>query len=229
VASCRSGVLLLSMAAVLVGATDTRAQSAAIPAWDTAVMTGVFVGHPSVRENTQRDSYDDWYHTATLGIAAGRYLTPHLKAEGELLLSGEGRRYLQQIVQVPGVGPYPIGSEQMVRTNGVSANLVWQFFENQWAHPFVFAGAALDFDRERVRTWSQSYYRGDPRAPGNEVRLSEDRTHDSGTTMRVRGVLGTGGKFYITPRSFFRTDARIGIGGEGSRHLAFRLGFGVDF
>jgi hypothetical protein len=194
-------------------------------------MTGLFVGHPG-RTGTFESAYDDWYNAATLAVSVGRYLTPHLKIEGEGMISGEGRRFVQQLVPVPGVpavGLFPVGSEQMVRTNGLSAGLTWQFFQNQWAHPFVFGGVALDFDRTRIETWPQSYYRGDPRIPGNEIPLTERGVRDLGTSREVRAVIGTGAKLYMTQHSFFKTDARVNVGGERNGHLSFRLGFGVDF
>lgn len=221
---------ILGVIAVLGTAIEAPAQSVLAPSdprWDTSAMTGIFIGHPA--DLSPGDHFDDWYLGATLAITAGRYLTKHLKAEGELTLSSEGERYVQQLVQVPGVGPYPLGSQQMVRTNGVSGSLVWQFLDNQWVHPFVFGGAALDFDRTRVRTWGQSYYRGDPRLPGNEIVVARDRLEDLGTTTRARGIIGTGIKIYVSPRAFFRSDARVGVGGENSGHVAFRLGLGVDF
>jgi hypothetical protein len=207
---------------------DARAQPPRVTAWDSSAVTGLFLGHPGRLAGTD-SGFDDWYAAGTLGITVGRYLTPHLKAEAEFTTSGEGARYVQQFVQVPGAGPYPIGSEQMLRTNGVGATLAWQFFDNQWVHPFVFGGLALDFDRTRVHTWAQSYYRGDPRVPGNELRIAEERTVDLGTSRRMRGMFGTGGKFYVSERTFFRTDARVAIDGESRGHLSFRVGFGMDF
>lgn len=218
----------LSILVLLSIAADAGAQTTAdIPKWDFAASTGVFVGHPG--EPSGIGHYDDWYHTATLGLTAGRYLTPHLKVEGEFTISGEGSRYVQRTIDVPGIGPRPVGAEQMLRTNSVSGALVWQFFDNQWVHPFVMAGATLDLDRERVHTWAQSYYRGDPRLPGSEVVISADRVDDLGTRATVRGLIGGGAKLYVAPRAFFRADTRLALGESTRGHVAFRLGFGVDF
>lgn len=222
----------LSLVGCLVlGVTHAQAQSGVSPGWDVSVMTGLFTGHPG-RADGFESAYDDWYHAATLGVSVGRYLTPHLKIEGEGMISGEGKRFVQQLVPVPGVpsaGLFPIGSEQRVRTSGVSAGLAWQFFENQWAHPFVFGGVALDFDRTRLETWQQSYYRGDPRIPGNAIPLAQQGIRDLGTEPEVRAVIGTGVKLYMSPHSFFKTDVRVNAGGQSDGHVSFRLGFGVDF
>jgi hypothetical protein len=219
---------LFAVGLVLAGAPDAGAQSAVVlPAWDSSVVTGLFVGMPG--EVSERESYDETYQVATIAVTAGRYFTPHLKLEGEVTFSGEGGRYVQRFVQVPGVGPYPVSAEQMVRTNSVSGVIVWQFLENQWTHPFVFAGASLDFDRERFHTYQQFYYRGDPRVPGNEVVVAADETADLGTTERLRGLVGAGTKVYIGTRAFVRFDTRVGFSGDTGGHVAFRIGVGVDF
>jgi hypothetical protein len=213
---------------MLSAAATARAQSIAVPSgWDVSGMGGFFFGRPA--DTSQDRQYDRWYNAGTLAITAGRYLTRHLKIEAEGVVAGEGERYVTRLVQVPGGGgPFPISSEQFVRINGVSGAIVWQFFDNQWVHPFVSAGASLDFDRERRHTWPQSYYRGDPRVPGNEVQIVREGTEDLGTTRRARATIGVGAKVYVLPRAFFRTDARIGFDSR-SGHVALRVGFGTDF
>jgi len=213
---------------MLSAAGPAHAQTAAPPSrWDVSGMGGLFLGQPE--ETSDARQYDRWYNAGTLAITAGRYLTPHLKIEAEGVVSGEGERYVTRLVQVPGAaGPYPISSDQFVRISSVSGAVVWQFFENQWVHPFVSAGASLDFDRERRHTWPQVYYRGDPRIPGNEIPIAIEATEDLGTTRRVRGTVGAGAKVYITPRAFFRSDTRIGLSPRGG-HVVLRVGFGMDF
>jgi hypothetical protein len=221
-------VAILSVLCVFLAAVDSRAQTAPVPhRWDVAVGTGIFNGHPG--HSVAAESYDDWYHTATLALTVGRYLTPHVKVEGEVTLNREGGWYGQRLIDVPGVGPYPVSLEQFTRTNSVSATIGWQFFENQWVHPFMMAGISADFDRSRAHIWPQSYFRGDPRVPGNETVISTDRVEQLGTTRAARGLIGGGAKLYVTPQAFFRADTRIGIGADSSGHVAFRLGFGVDF
>jgi hypothetical protein len=221
-------VATLSVLLVLFVAADAVAQTGpAVSRWDVAAGTGVFNGHASNPAATE--SYDDWYHTATLGVTVGRYLTSHVKVEGELTLSGEGSRYGQRLIDVPGVGLRPVSLEQLTRTNSMSAALAWQFHENQWVHPFVMAGVSVDFDRTGVHTWPQSYFVGDPRIPGTGVLVAHDRVEHLGTTSTARGLIGGGAKLYVSPQAFFRADTRIGIGRDSSGHVAFRLGFGVDF
>jgi hypothetical protein len=213
---------------VLITAVPVRAQSAAVPSrWDVSGMGGLFLGRPA--ETSDDRQYDRWYNAGTLAITAGRYLTRHVKIEAEGVVAAEGERYVTRLVQVPGAaGPFHVSSEEFVRINSLSSAVVWQFFENQWVHPFVSAGASLDFDRERRHTWPQSFFRGDPRIPGNEVPIAIENTRDLGTTRRARANVGAGVKVYVTPRAFFRTDTRIAFGSR-SGHVALRLGAGVDF
>lgn len=197
------------------------------PQCDVAATTGVFLGHPQSPDDSE--SFDQWYHTSTLGITAGRYLTTHLKLEGEITFSREGSRYVLRLVDVPGVGPRPVSAEQLTRTNSASGAVVWQFLDNQWVHPFLLAGATVDFDREGLHLWQQSFFSGDPRIAGNEVVVSTEHVEHFATAAHVRGLLGGGAKLYVSPNAFFRADSRIGIGRDDSGHVAFRLGFGVDF
>jgi hypothetical protein len=215
------------LAACLASATTAAAQTAPnIPRWDVSTQTGVFLNRPS---DGSPVSWDPWYAAANVGVSAGRYLTEHLKLEGEVTFSNEGERYVTRVVQVPGVGPYPVGSEQMMRTTSASGVVAWQFLENRWAHPFVFAGAALDVEDERIRTWRQSIYRGDPRIPGSEVVIATEQFSDLGSTARTRALFGAGAKLYVGSRAYFRTDTRVGVGSRDSVHVSIRVGFGTDF
>lgn len=211
---------------VLLAAVEAAAQSPpAARRWDLAAETGVFANHPP---NTALvESYDDWYHSPIFSLTAGRYLTSHVKVEGELLLSAEGGRYGQRLVDVSRDRLQPVAVDQMTRTDSGSLALAWQFFDNQWVHPFVLAGVSVDFDRTTVRT--APYYVGDPRVVGSQLVLTPGGVDALGTTTTARALIGGGAKLYVSPRAFFRADTRIGIGTGSSGHVAFRLGFGVDF
>lgn len=219
------GILFL----VTATATHSAAQTAAnLPRWDIAVGAGVFVAHP--QPLPEIDSYQGWYRSWALSTGAGRYLSPHLKVEGEVTLTGAGRLYGQRDVEVPGFfGPYPILTERVTRTTSASGALVWQFFDNQWVHPFVLAGAALDFDRRTDLTHRQTYYRGEPNLPPREVVVAEESLDHHGIDRVTRAFVGGGAKVYVSSRAFFRADSRLALGSDESRHVLFRLAFGVDF
>jgi hypothetical protein len=200
--------------------------TAATP-WDSTVVVGLLSGRP---QPTGTRSYaDDWFNAAELGAVIGRHLTPHVKAELELSTSTEGRRFVERYVQPPNYpNPVPIGAEQFTRIHEVGASLTYQFFENEWVHPFVQVGAVMDLDRVRTHTWAQSFFTGDSRASGNQVIVADENETMPKTSIRGRGVVGAGAKFYVTPRVFVRTDGRFAVGASG-QHLVLRAGVGVDF
>lgn len=215
----RTAILVLSVVGAARAASGQTPQL--VPRWDLSAQTGVFVARPA--EQTGADTWDRWYHAASAGISTGRYLTPHVKLEGEVIFTTEGERYLTRIVQAPGFGPLSLPIEQHLRTTSASAAVAWQFFENRWVHPFVLAGAAVDVEQERRHTFPPFSFRGGP--PGG-FPITESIEH--ATTTRARGLVGGGAKLYAGPRAFFRADTRIGIGSRGSAHVSFRIGFGVD-
>lgn len=197
-----------------------------LPGWDASVVAGGLVAD---RDMPATVAYRQWFHTGTVGIVAGRYWSPHFKSEIEFSTSGEDDRYISRYVGVSTAQYSPtFGSEQFLRVQEVSATAVWQFFENQWVHPFLQGGLTMDFETSRLHTWPQSYYTGDPRTPANRVVLAEERTEGPTSSSELRGVVGGGAKFYLAPRVFLRTDARVTLGRSG-RHATFRGGFGVDF
>jgi hypothetical protein len=130
---------------------------------------------------------------------------------------------------VPGYPqPVPLGADQFTQVREIGASLTYQFLDNEWVHPFLQVGVAVDFDRVRTRTWAQHFFTGDPRQPGTEVIVSDDRSTTPVTSTHARAVVGGGAKFYVTPRVFVRTDGRFAAG-AGTRHLALRIGLGWDF
>ena len=220
-------VLLLALI-VAVSARAAAAQPPSDPThhtpWDVAVMVAAVAGHPP--NQTERDFGDDWFNTGAVAIVTGRHLTPHVKLELDVAATGDGRRWIEKSIRVPGY-PSPIfyGAERFTRVRSATGSLVFQFLENQWAHPFVQVGAAIDADREYERTALQMFY---PPRPEGPVVLSDNGESAAETTVRARLLVGVGAKLYVTPRVFFRTDGRAAID-RALRHLSVRAGFGVDF
>lgn len=194
---------------------------------DVTAVAGVLAARPDLDDD---DPYrDDWYQSGHVAVIVGRHLSRNLKVELELSTSAEGRQYLYRLISVPAVlYPVPIASERFARQQQVSGSLVWQFFDNEWVHPFVHAGVAADFERVRSYTPPQSHYVGDPRLPNSRFVLTEERREGPDTTTRAGVVVGGGAKLYVTPRMFVRTDGRF-TGNTRAHHVEFRLGLGVDF
>jgi hypothetical protein len=195
--------------------------------WDVTFLAGFLAGHSEVQET--RGYRDEWFHTGQGGITLGRHLSPHVKVDVEFTGSGEGRRFIDRYVTLPGFPyPVPIGSEQHSSLRQVVTTATWQFFDNEWIHPFVQGGVTVDFDRVRTHTWRQEHYTGDPRLPGTRVVIAEEAKEGPITTTTARAVVGGGVKMYASPRVFIRSDARFAAG-RRAQHLVFRIGVGVDF
>lgn len=194
--------------------------------WEVTAIAGILGGRGP--EPSAQQYRDNWFQTGLGGLLVGRYLTSHLKLEVEGSGTGEGTRYLQRNVMLPGYpGLYPITSEVHTSVKSVATTVAWQFFENEWLHPFVQAGVSVDFDRRTVYTWPQQYYTGDPSRGGERVDIpgGVDGPHH---TRALRAVVAGGVKMYVSPRLFLRADGRASAG-QTRQHVAFRVGFGAEF
>jgi hypothetical protein len=196
--------------------------------WDIAAFGGLVTAHAPVER--QADDYrQDWFQTGHAGVTIGRHLTSHLKVEADLAATGTGTQFVQRFVTVPGrTTPYLVGAEAETSLRWAGAEATWQFFDNEWVHPFVFAGLSAQFDRRSVHVWEQYFYAGDARVPGNQFLLVPESREGPTTTTSVSGVFGGGAKLYVTDRAFFRADARFGASPR-TRSVSFRAGLGVDF
>src|SRR5262245_43819550 len=218
--TCRAAIAWM----FLLGASSIAHAQAA---WDVTGVVGVFAGHQGADEN--ETSYDDWFHTGQGGIMIGRHVTRHLKVEFDASATGTGTRFIQRYVTVPGSANRAlIGAEAELAIRSLAAAATWQFFDNEWVHPFVTAGFSADFDRRRVHVWQQPYYTGDARVSGNQTLVVPESRDGPDTTTRLRGLVGAGVKFYFTERGFVRTDGRITLG-PNQQNVAFRIGIGLDF
>jgi hypothetical protein len=143
-------------------------------------------------------------------------------------VSGEGKQFVQQFVTVPGLGgPFPVGAEVSTSIRSFAGTVTWQFFDNEWVHPFVSAGVSADVEHRSLQVWEQYYYAGDPRLPGGPILVAPEKRKEP-TTTAVRALLGGGVKLYVLERAFIRADGRVSVDGK-RQNVAFRAGIGVDF
>ena len=213
----------LSLAGLLVAGVPV--ESDAQSAWDVAAFAGVFAG--SVPLDRKEPYADDSFHTGQAGVIVARHLTRHLKVEFEASGTGRGSQFVHQLVTVPGLTfPYPVGSEVTTSVRTLVGAVAWQFFDNEWVHPFLIAGVAADFERRSVHVWEQRYYPGDPRT--GPVLVAAARREGPDTSRVMRGLFGGGAKLYVHERAFIRADGRMSIGAH-TPNVAFRIGVGVDF
>jgi hypothetical protein len=212
---------------ILAHAQTSQSSPTVATPWDSTVVVGLLSGRPEPA--SERGYADDWFNAAELGGILGRHLTPHAKIEVALSTSREGRRFVERYIQPPSYPfPVPLGTDEFTRVHEVGASFTYQFFENEWVHPFVQLGAGIDIERVRTHTWPQSFFTGDPRLPGSQVVVAREGETGPVTIIHGRAVVGAGAKFYVTPRVFVRTEGRFAAGG-GGQHLSLRAGVGVDF
>ena len=94
------------------------ASAEAQPSWDIGASIGTF----GIAPQTPQESYsDDWYFDGRYAVSIGKYWTEHIKTEIEFAHSGEGTRYVQRFIDMPGVPPhYSIPGEESNRLQQVS-------------------------------------------------------------------------------------------------------------
>jgi hypothetical protein len=190
-----------------------------LPRGDIAVVTGWIRAQ---RDELEPQVYRTTYSEPLGALIGGVYWTEHLKTEIEGGGSGQHQLFGSERIEL-GRG----FAQNIYRTHYVSARTFsvtqsWQFFHNTWVHPFVGAGIDLDWQRRRTEvetflTTPTSYFNDRERLP-DEVERS----------VKVRGALATGFKFYATRRAFVRTDVRISLR-DGFDAIRWRIGGGIDF
>lgn len=220
----RTPTLLCALVLLLPAA--VRGQSSEPPKWDFAVTTGLFEGRPGQEGPS---SYgDDWYTSARAAISVGRYWTPHLKTEAEVMTSGEGMRYAQRVATLPDHTLWPYGAQEYFRLSQGSARVVWQLLDNRWIHPYVVAGVTLDADRRHALIAEQYQYPGDTRAPGIRRLVAPQQTEEAATDYRVGAMVGAGAKLYLSSRTFANTAVLV-THAKPFKTVSFILGLGLDF
>jgi len=203
-----------------------QAQASDPPKWDFAATTGLYEHQPGPRDAQGYGDY--WFATWKSGATLGRYWAPHFKTEIELATTGEGRRWSQRFVFVPGTtGPVPYGVDEYFRFTQGSVRAVWQFFDNQWIHPYLLAGVAVDVERRREVTHDPYLYTGDGRLPGGRVQVPQQDASPA-TTFNPGIEVGGGAKLYFTSNVFANTTLVIKRA-KPATSVSWVGGLGVDF
>jgi hypothetical protein len=145
---------------------------------------------------------------------AGRYWTPHIKTSLAVMTTRQSG-YRDYSYQPP--APTSSYTESVTTPTGYGASVAYQFFENQFVHPYVSVGARVASAYSTTTTYSV-------RAPYQSVITS------TGTRVEVRPVLGGGFKSYFgNGRAFMRSELLTSIDPHGSPHAILTIGAGVDF
>jgi len=177
------------------------------------------------RNTSELSRWDHWYSVAAVNGTAGYYWSPHFKTELELGFAGEGSIDGTEETPVPGQSfPYSRYRDHRLRETTVGATALYQFFENQWVHPFVGSGVELVHERhiaDAIPATSVVI----SSAP---VRLPAVAAVDS-VSYSLRPLVTGGVKFYVTPHAFIRTEVRASLTRDFPAALQWRAGLGVDF
>ena len=196
------------------------------PRWDLNLSAGLFNGRPGQEAGGYQD---EWYFDGRYAAAIGRYWTEHFKTELEFATTGEGRRFTQISLPVPGRPyPYPVSIEEYRRLQQVSARAVWQFYDNAWVHPYLNVGVVADIDR--VRRFSPEFYYppGDPRVvlppgvPRPEINREPETDYRGGITF------GGGSKFYVSQNAYLSAGVQLTYA-KPAATVSLLAGFGIDF
>jgi len=203
------------------------AQTSAPPAWDFSAAAGLFEHRPDPDGAPNYGDY--WSATWRTGGTVGRYWTPNLKTEVELATTGESRRWSQRFAVVPGAtGPIPYSVDEYFRIAQGSARIVWQFFDNQWVHPYLLAGVAVNAERKREAVQEQFHYLGDFRSPTTRVLVVPGQAKSPTTTFDAALVFGGGTKLYLSP-SVFANTTLLFTRSKPSTSVSWVAGLGIDF
>jgi opacity protein-like surface antigen len=186
--------------------------------WDIAGHVGWLASH-------KPDITAEWYDVLSGGVSAGRYLTPHLKTEIHAVMAREGRMYSQDPVLL--TAPFPVfrSREHTFQTASVGAGVSYQFFENQWFHPFVGGGLEVLREHHRVRVPEQFLPQ---RAPGVPAVTLPAVSFAPEVSYAARPFVTTGFKWYVAERAFLRTSIQASFSRRGTTHVVWAAGIGAD-
>ena len=208
---------LLSLPALLALPPDASAQQpgpvAATGRWDVA-------GQLALLNRNKADlgqRWDHWYAAPLVEGSAGHYWTPHFKTELDFATAGQGT-----------IG----GAEDMryrehrLRESTVGATAVYQFFDNQWVHPFVGAGLEVAREHHVADSLPASIATFPITTP--PLTLPPVPAIDK-VSYSVRPVVTAGFKFYVSQNAFLRTEVRTSFSANRPLAIQWRGGVGIDF
>ena len=217
---------LLCLAA-LAAAESAQAQQPSTPAlpgpgrWDTAGQLALLN-----RNRSDLSRWDGWYSAPAVDGTAGRYWTAHFKTEFEIGAAGHGRISSEERAVAGSTVFFPRYREHTLQETTFGATAQYQFFENQWVHPFIGIGAEVVRERHAADALPGQTVRLSTVAPG--LILPTLPTIDR-VNWSVRPLVTGGFKFYVSPRAFLRTEVRTALSADRALAVQWRGGVGFDF
>lgn len=220
----RRTVTFLTLAAVIFAAQSAFAQTTPptqpkMPAWDTNFSLGMIT-------NSAKDEGDDADRSSIHAEARfdlGHYWTQHLKIEAGVSVLNRWDDYDYEIIPVPGLrgGGYAFTARTM-RMTVVTPMFTYQFFENQFVHPYISAGA-------RVGVLETHFARDAQAFTETGFTYSVTPIDRRETTVVARPVVAAGCKSYFNERVFARSEGQVVFDRRGNPFVSLRAGVGIDF
>jgi len=209
---------LLALAITAISPCAALAQPVELPKWDLSSSFGILdAGH------READPFSD-DETVAWNLDFGRYLTPHLKLDGGLMLT-QSQTVGRRTAAIPALPPEFQFFEWALTTvhpTSVSSAFTYQFRDNELLHPYLSAGVRTIWQVEHtVRVAQTIRLRGvDYAIPGVD---------DRRTSVIARPFVALGCKSYFNSRAFMRPEVLVAFGPSGYSHSTWRIGAGVDF
>ncbi len=165
-----------------------------------------------------------WHGGLLLGISGGHYWTDHLKTEVEASWNSPRTRQVYESIERQGGNTFAL-SDYRSQDIRLGFTQLFQFGRNEWVHPYVGAGA--DVVRRSVSLdrlpQTRSAFLENRSIPVEIAGSSEQRT-----TVFAQAVLKTGVKMYVSDRTFFNAEVKVGLRRDVD-HVVWRFAMGVDF
>jgi hypothetical protein len=141
----------------------------------------------------------------------GRYWTPHVKTSFAIATAGQTTSGGSTFN--PSVSTY---TTVVTQPAAFAATASYQFFDNEFVHPYVSAGVRFASTTTTTEVYARSPY----------GLLSSATTRQT----QVRPVAGGGFKSYFANgRAFMRSELLMSVDPRGSLHAILQIGAGVDF
>jgi len=203
-----------------IGGVAQAQQPVRYPKVEVATSVGLITAKPDESDSAYNDT---WYGEARYAGSISYYWTKHLKTEFEHQWSGEGELYKLDYGRYDSV-PYSTQTQTFHQLQQSSLRMVWQFGDNAWVHPYVSAGAVVDFEHQHY--YAPPIYQTSGRDP---VLLRNAVSSGHHTEVRGGGTIGAGAKFYVAPKAFLNAGVIGTFTMPRARSVSLIAGFGFDF
>jgi hypothetical protein len=216
----QSTFFILALAVLTTGTADAQTPPR-LPKNDVTVSLGWFGSrYPGL------ERYNRWHQSLLSGAGGGRYWTDHFKSEVEAAWLSRVNAESYELQNLDG-GPAYVRTENRFQNVKFSLGQLYQFGENAWVHPYLGAGADIDYLRSTEERPAQLATIPVPngRTPSQ---LAVSKSSERETSVSVHPFVKGGFKMYASDRVFFTTEWKLGLG-NGLQHALWKTGFGVDF